>query len=348
MTLEERIHSFTELGVVLNELLNGELHHELSIAFGERFSADTQVAFHHNGWFDQTSVHTAISHLLPWLNQESLFAWTKSYRENFEPKESKTIGIIMAGNIPLVGFHDLLSVLISGNRVLAKTSSKDPLLPKLVLDILVAIEPKFSDYIELTAERFSSIDAVIATGSNNSMRYFEHYFGKYPHILRGNRNSIAILNGTESKEELQLLGEDILTFYGLGCRNVTNLFVPSGYDFSKFFEAIEPLNEVSQNKKYANNYEYNRTVWLLNSEEGLLDNNFLIIKPQQSIGSPIGTLFYHYYDSTKEINELLEREEKNIQCVVGKEYLPFGVAQQPDLKDYADKVNVLDFISSLH
>ena len=347
MTPDERIHAFTELGEILNELLRGELHHPLSNKFKERFDTDTEVAFHHNGWFDKPSVDKALTHLLPWLTTDALKAWTSPYLKTFSPESPKTIGIIMAGNIPLIGFHDLLSVLISGNRVLGKTSSKDPLLPKLVLDILKAIEPRFTDFIELTNDRFSAIDAVIATGSNNSMRYFEHYFGKYPHILRGNRNSIAVLNGSETKEELKALGEDIFTFYGLGCRNVTNLIVPSGYDFSNFFEAIEPLNAVIQNKKYANNYEYNRTVWLLNSEQGLLDNNFLIIKPQETIGSPIGTLFYQFYDSSSEVADMIHREDRNIQCVVGKEYLPFGVAQQPGLEDYPDKVNVLDFISSL-
>jgi len=253
----------------------------------------------------------------------------------------------MAGNLPLVGFHDMLSVLIGGHRFIGKTSSKDPVLPNLLKDLLIQIEPGFEPFIQLTSERFNSIDAVIATGSSNSSKYFDHYFSKYPNIIRGNRHSVAILSGRESNDELTELGSDIFAYYGLGCRNVTNLFVPKGYNFNSFFESIESFGDVMQNKKYANNYEYNRTVYLLNKEEGLLDNNFIILKPGKQIGSPIGTLFYHEYESQDEVFSYLAETEQNIQCKVGEKGLAFGEAQRPKLMDYPDQVDLLRFVSTL-
>lgn len=346
LSLEQRISAFSELGLVLNELLADSLHHPISKEYQTRFEQVVNTSFHHNGWFDNLSVHESIKGIASWLNQSSLENWVKQYDLKSTP-ESKAIGVIMAGNIPLVGFHDILSVLISGNKLVAKTSSKDPLLPKLVTDILISLEPSFEEYIVLTTERFRNIDAIIATGSTNSSKYFEHYFSKYPNIIRKNRHSIAILTGRETEDQLKSLGKDIFTYYGLGCRNVTNIFVPRDYEFKQFFEAIEEYHPVLQNKKYANNYEYNRTVYLLNSEKDLLDNNFIILKPSTAIGSPIGTLAYHKYTTEDEITEIINANHQNIQCLIGKSGLSFGEAQHPQLMDYPDNIDILQFISSL-
>ena len=347
LSLEQRILAFSELGIVLNELLSDSLHHPVAIQSKEQFDQTVSIAFHHNGWFDEQSVRQAIREITAWLTIDGLKQWVSAYPDLETTNSPKNIGVIMAGNLPLVGFHDMLSVLIGGHRFIGKTSSKDPVLPHLLIDIIIEIEPKLEPFIVLTSERFSSIDAVIATGSSNSTKYFDHYFSKYPNIIRGNRHSVAILSGRESTEELAELGNDIFTYYGLGCRNVTNLFVPKGYNFNSFFESIEPFGHVLQNKKYANNYEYNRTVYLLNKEDGLLDNNFIILKPGKQIGSPIGTLFYSEYESLDEALNYLAESEQNIQCVVGETGLSFGEAQRPKLIDYPDRIDLLNFVSTL-
>ena len=298
---------------------------------------------HHNGWFTEESVRTSLLNLGNWLTREQLTNWTFPYSFTENPK---VVAVIMAGNIPLVGFHDFLSVLLSGNKVQCKLSSEDNKLLPLLTHYLFQFAPELKEFITFSDRNLSGFDAVIATGSNNSLVNFESYFSKYPHLFRHNRTSIAVLDGTETKEELKALGEDILNYFGRGCRNVTHLLIPENFDLNLFFEAIVDLGEIVNNKKYGNNYDYNKTIHLLNLES-FLDNNFLLLKESDNLFSPLAMLYYHSYKSQEEITAYLEMHKDSIQCVVGPNYLPFGTAQCPSLSDYADNVDTMDWLNNL-
>ena len=253
----------------------------------------------------------------------------------------------MAGNIPLVGFHDFLCVLLSGNNVLAKLSSNDKVLLPYLSNYLIQQEPSLAARIAFTEGKMEGFDAVIATGSNNTSRYFEYYFGKKPNIIRKNRNSIAILTGKESTEELTALGEDIFRYYGLGCRNVSKIYVPKGYDFEPFFNAIFSYKDIVDQHKYANNYDYNKAVYLMSNFK-ILDNGFLILKEDDGQASPISVLFYAYYDAEETLEQELNAQEEQIQCIVSKKGgIGFGETQKPKLHDYADGVDTMEFLLKL-
>lgn len=298
---------------------------------------------HHNGWFTEESVRTSLLNLGNWLSNEQLTNWTNKYSFTENPK---VVAVIMAGNIPLVGFHDFLCVLLSGNKVQCKLSSDDNKLLPLLTHYLFQFAPELKERISFSDRNLSGFDAVIATGSNNSLVNFESYFSKYPHLFRHNRTSIAILDGTETKEELKALGEDILNYFGRGCRNVTHLLIPENYDLNRFFEAIVDLGGLINNKKYGNNYDYNKTIHLLNLES-FLDNNFLLLKESDNLFSPLSMLHYHTYTSQQEVDLYLQLHQNSIQCVVGHNYLAFGTAQCPSLSDYADNVDTMVWLNYL-
>lgn len=298
---------------------------------------------HHNGWFTEESVRTSMLNLGNWLTKEQLSNWASIYAFTKKPK---VVAVIMAGNIPLVGFHDFLCVLLSGNKVQCKLSSDDNKLLPLLSHYLFQFAPELKEFISFTDRNLSGFDAVVATGSNNSLMNFESYFSKYPHLFRHNRTSIAILNGNETKEELKALGEDILNYFGRGCRNVTHLLIPEKYDLNLFFEAIVDLGGLINNKKYGNNYDYNKTIHLLNLES-FLDNNFLLLKESDNLFSPLAMLFYHRYSTNQEIESYIQLHQDSIQCVVGHNYLPFGTAQCPSLSDYADNVDTMVWLNNL-
>lgn len=256
----------------------------------------------------------------------------------------------MAGNIPGVGFHDLMCVLISGNIAVVKLSSSDSFFSKWLIDRLVQVAPEFENYIQIE-EMLKGMDAYIATGSDNSARYFNYYFGKYPSIIRANRTSVAILTGDESEAELDKLGWDIFLYFGLGCRNVSKIFVKNINQLQHFLDVMEKYNWVANNHKYLNNYEYNKSIYLVNRELHL-DNGFLLMKESKELVSPIGVLFYEIYQSQAELSELLQANESKIQCVVGdpQKYhgaIKFGEAQYPKPWDYADKVDTMKFLLAL-
>ncbi|HET8736463.1 MAG TPA: acyl-CoA reductase, partial [Pricia sp.] len=236
---------------------------------------------------------------------------------------------------------------LTGNRALVKLSSNDNVLFYFIRDYLISIEPLFENRIVVSEGTLEDFDAVIATGSNNTARYFEHYFGKVPNIIRKNRNSVAVLTGNESSAQLEALGEDVFRYYGLGCRSVSKLFVPEGYNFETFFTSIYRYHPIIQQHKYVNNYDYNKAVYLM-SDFKILDNGFLILKEDDGYASPIASLFYEHYTSLKDLRERLERDEDRLQCVVGKGILdseiPFGETQNPSLSDYADGVDTVDFL----
>lgn len=239
---------------------------------------------------------------------------------------------------------------MSGNKVQLKQSSNDQKLLPILIDYLIAIEPNFKDLISITEIRLQNFDAVIATGSNNTARYFEHYFKKHPSIIRKNRNAVAVLTGDETEEEMESLGDDIFRYFGLGCRSVSKVFVPNDYDFDKFFKAIYNKGTILSYTKYKNNYDYNKTVYLM-SQITLIENGFLLLKEDTSYTSPIATLFYEYYNSVEELHSKLEQDKDQIQCVVGKdlnlETVAFGQTQQPQLWDYADGVDTMKFLLDL-
>jgi hypothetical protein len=304
-------------------------------------------AVEYNGWFTKDNVLHVFDNWSNLLTISNLNKWISSY--NLSTKKSKNVAVIMAGNIPFVGFHDFLSVLVSGHNVIVKQSSNDSYFLPFIAKYLEKIEPDFQGRITFTEDKLENFDAVIATGSNNTARYFDYYFGKHPHIIRQNRNSAAILTGKESPEELFLLGEDIFRYFGLGCRSVSKLFVPKGYNFDSLFKAILPYSDVINYKKYENNYDYNKAVYLMSLFK-ILENGFLMLKEDASYASPIATLFYEYYTDLESLHQKLEAEKESIQCIVGntvENSIAFGETQKPQLWDYADGVDTMRFLEEL-
>lgn len=355
MTINQRKDKFVELGKFLSQFKADGIVKEEAIEHNDPFFDLMQEkifnAVHYNGWFTKENILFSLEQWSAALTQNNLDKWLDSY--NLEPSRAKSVGVIMAGNIPLVGFHDLLCVLISGHRIQIKQSSNDQSLLPVITSYLMSIAPQWKDAIEFVGKddaKLKDFDAVIATGSNNTARYFEYYFKAKPAIIRKNRNSVAVLTGKESSEELSLLGEDIFRYYGLGCRNVSKLYVPKGYDFDTFFKAIYPWNSIINENKYANNYDYNKAVYLM-SEFNLLDNGFLMLKEDEKFGSPIATVFYQTYEDLSHLKDLLLQQKEAIQCVVGKGVMQgevaFGQTQHPELWQYADDVDTLKFLSEL-
>jgi hypothetical protein len=277
------------------------------------------------------------------LTNENLVKWTGMYPALANDIKPVNVGVIMAGNIPLVGFHDFLSVLITCNNIIAKTSSKDSDLIAFVSGILCDIDPGFKEKIRFTEDVLSGFDAVIATGSDNSSRYFEYYFGKYPRIIRKNRKSLAIIEGSETDEDLTALGSDVFSYFGLGCRNVSKLFVPSGYDFSRLMKAWDKYSGVINHSRYASNYDFSKAVYIVNKEK-FTDAGFILLKENQGLSSPVAVLYYEYCNSFDEAERNTENLKETIQCICSKNHIPFGKAQAPALWDYADGIDTVEFL----
>ncbi len=349
MNLEQRINAFVKLGVFMSQFnqensqkLNTIEHNAL---FYDGFLHQIKLAEEHNGWFTKDNIYFALSGWSNLLTINNINKWLGKY--HFNIIKSKKVATIMAGNIPLVGFHDFLSVLISGHNVIVKQSSNDKQLLPYLAKYLEYVEPAFKGRITFTEDKLKDFDAVIATGSDNTARYFEYYFKDKPSIIRKNRNSVAILNGNESDEELRSLSEDVFRYYGLGCRNVSKLFVPKDYNFDRFFKGVYDWNPIINQTKYCNNYDYNKAVYLM-SEFDMLENGFLMIKEDESYASPIATVFYEYYYFIEELKEKLNADQEKIQCVVANDFIEtevaFGETQKPELWNYADDVDTIDFL----
>jgi hypothetical protein len=344
--------SFVELGNFLRQFSLEKNTKETSVLqndlFYDEFISLVELSQSHNGWFTPEQVYFSVQSWGNALTETNLNHWLSSY--DFSKITSKKVGLVLAGNIPLVGFHDFLSVLISGHDVLVKTSSNDQHLLKFLAKYLIAIQPELNSKITFVEGKLEGFDAVIATGSNNTARYFEFYFKDKPSIIRKNRNSVAVLNGTETHEDLVGLGEDIFRYFGLGCRNVSKLFVPKDYNFEAFFKAMYTYREVIQYEKYANNYDYNKAVFLMSNFQ-LLDNEFLTIKEDTSYSSPISSIFYEFYDNLEAVKSRLQEDADQIQCIVSKNLtensIVFGQTQQPKLWDYADNVDTLAFLTKI-
>lgn len=347
------IKAFYQLGQWLNQVVSGEENKNLEAINRKYFDLileQIETEHHNNGWFTADYVKKAITGISQWLSEEKLADWISQYDVN-EGGKPKKIGLIMAGNIPLVGFHDLLCVLMSGHSAICKLSSKDNRLFKTIIQVLFEIEPGMKKRIDLVEGQLKGFDAVIATGSNNSSRYFDYYFGKYPHIIRRNRNSLAVLTGTETSEELKLLAEDIFMYYGLGCRNVSALMVPEGYNFNHFFESMEHYNTMLNHNKFMNNHDYYRSIYLVN-QAAHLDNGFLIVKEEASLASPISITYYQTYINIGQVEEYITNNQEQIQCVVthasmNAQTVGLGQSQFPGLTDYADNVDTMAFLYSI-
>ncbi len=324
-------------------------------ALGQRLAALTEDeltdlaarARNRNGWFDLPNVRTAIAGIAHLLAEPQLSQWAGRYPA--EPAEPRQVGVVMAGNIPLVGFHDLLCVLVSGHTLLAKPSKEDTVLMLWIAKELTQIEPVFAERIQFV-ERLNAADAFIATGSDNTARYFEYYFKSKPHLIRRNRTSLGILTGRETAEELAALGPDIFQYYGLGCRNVSKLYVPEGYDFVPLLDALQPYHRVLDHHKYQNNYDYNKSILLVNAVPHY-DTGFLLLTEREAIVSPISVVHYSTYTQEIDLLDQLTNVAAQTQCLVsaGGRYpgsFPFGRAQTPSVADYADGIDTMEFLAA--
>ena len=305
----------------------------------------------YNPWFTPEWVEYAIAGIASMLEEKILRKWIGGYRIPLqERKQSKTVGLVLAGNIPLVGFHDMICVLVTGHNILAKPSSKDDRLIRMVADVILAIDPAMKERIRFTDDRLAGMDAVIATGSDNSARYFEYYFREIPHIIRRNRNGVAVLTGNETDSQLEGIGRDIFTYFGLGCRNVTKLYVPEEYDLKILLGVLDRFQKLGQHHKYANNVDYYRSIYLMNRQD-FLDNGVLLLKEDPAIASPVGVAFYERYSEIGSLQQKLEKRAGEIQCVVSVHRelggIPPGTTQEPMPWDYADGVDTIRFLTEL-
>jgi hypothetical protein len=353
--IARRIEAFARLGKFMKlfavkhppEAKNDPLYEK----YGEKMEEAITLAYQFNGWFTEENVRHAMGAIGDSLAKDKLEKWVGAYSID-DKRPPKRVGVVMAGNVPMVGFHDMLCVLVSGNTFVGKLSSGDKLLLPQVAEVLLQIEPGFRDRVIFSEGILKDIDAVIATGSNNTSRYFEHYFGKYPNIIRKNRSSVAVLDGSETDDELHALGRDIFLYFGLGCRNVSKIFIPATFDLNRLFGAIYAYRDVVNNKKYGNNYDYHKTLFLLKGAESLIENGFLLVKEDMGLTSPVATLFYERYSDEDELRSRLRMNLPNIQCIVSKKELfpgtvAPGQAQTPELWDYADRVDTMKFLLAL-
>jgi Acyl-CoA reductase (LuxC) len=352
MLQSDKKKCFIELGKFLAQFgANGSSRND-TVLYNDLFFDDFEALIHlsqsHNGWYTPEQVYFAVQSWAEALTEENLNQWLSRY--NLSGVKPQNVGLILAGNIPLVGFHDFLSVLLTGHKAIVKTSSNDQKLLPFLAKYLVAVCPDLQQNITFVEGKLENFDAVIATGSNNTARYFDYYFKDKPSIIRKSRNSVAVLDGSESKEQMVALGEDIFRYFGLGCRNVSKLFIPKDYNFDLFFNGMFPYQDVIQYEKYANNYDYNKAVFLMSNFK-LLDNEFLTIKEDSGYASPISSVFYEYYDDLSQVQSKLENDREQIQCIVSngliESSVAFGQTQKPALWDYADNVDTILFLAGL-
>lgn len=343
MKRSEIIAHLNLLGQLLEQL--GQSNPPSSETFSpeiiQEFEDTVRTEMYRNGWFDESNVRNSLAGISTWLTSDQLVEFTRDqpfYR--FE----KRVSLILAGNLPLVGFHDVLCCLLMGCHMQIKMSSDDQRLLPVLLKALVELNPSYLDCIVLNPSKLAGHHAVIGTGSDSSLLHFQSFFKDIPHLLRGNRTSVAVIDGNETRQELEALGKDVFDYFGRGCRSVTHLMVPQNFNMDHFFSGILAYEEVLQNKKYGNNYEYHRAVFLL-SQQSLLDNGFLLLKETKELQAPIAMLYFHRYVDQADIDTYLAMHHDRIQCILGKGFLPFGTAQRPRIHDFADQVNTLEWIS---
>ena len=330
MNLQERIILLSQLGEYLQ-------------ANDAAWVAAKENAERQNGWFTQAFIEQAVGSIINnYLHPAKLEAFAAAYSIPPAQQSPKTIGLVMAGNIPLVGFHDWLCIFLSGHMVRIKPSSKDTVLITFIIDKLASWNPLIKTQTSFS-EMLKGCDAYIATGSNNSARYFDYYFNKYPHIIRRNRTSVAILTGEETPEELIKLADDANLYYGLGCRNVTKIFVPRNYDFVPLLEAFKKYIDFADHNKYKNNYDYQLAIALLNNKYYMTNGAILLVE-NEAVFSAISQLHYEFYEGNPAAIMAPLQNNPDIQCVIGKDAIPFGLAQAPELADFADGVDTMRFL----
>lgn len=343
---EQLIKVFVEVGKQMKHIAQQDSYEHLSRLVDRNlydcFNLAIEREKNYNGWFTPDAIRNAINSLANWLTEDELNNWTSPYAFTTSPKK---VGVIMAGNIPFVGFHDFLCIVLSGHKAMLKPSSDDARLWPLLLELIQVFYPSLNEHVSLVPQ-LKDIDAVIATGSDNSARYFEKYFGHLPHIIRKNRTSLAVIKGDETDDELKLLGSDIFTYFGLGCRNVSQLLVKKGFDLDRIFGAIIDYSPIINTHKYANNYDYYKAIFLMNKVK-VIENGFLLTQESADLFAPTAVLNIHYYSNEEEVANYLATNEDKIQVIVGTNYTPFGKAQNPDLTDYADGVDTLRFLENL-
>lgn len=352
LTLEARVAALAQLGVVMKAIGRGEVWagHAIGLDEAEYVALDTVVRRAHiqNGWATEENVRHAFKAWGEALHRRSIEAWIAAYPELSSARGvQRTVGLILAGNIPLVGLHDVLCVWLSGHQARVKCSSQETELVPAVITVLDRFAPGTIEQVFFTTEKLGAVDALIATGSNNTARYFEHYFGHLPRIVRKSRVSLAVLDGTETEAELAALGEDVFRYFGLGCRNVSKVLVPQDFDLDRLFKAFFPLKDIVHHNKYANNYDYTRALWMLD-RINFVENGFVLVKEDAALASPVATLFYERYDDIRTAETYIAAHREGIQCIVdhgGR--IPFGRSQYPGLADYADGVDTLRFLLDL-
>jgi hypothetical protein len=331
MILQERIEILSKLGAYLS-------------GKDSEWAEVKEKAFRENQWFIPAFIDAAINNIATqFLNKDLLASWAQQYQITSQLSNPKSIGIVMAGNIPLVGFHDLLSVFMSGHIAVIKPSSKDEVLIRHIVSKLYEWDVSIQNHISFS-ERLNNCDGYIATGSNNASRYFEAYFGKYPNIIRKNRTSIAVLDGMETKEQLAHLADDAMLFFGLGCRNVTQLLVPTNYDFIPLLDALKKHEGLMEFHKYKHNFDYHLALLIMGGKY-YMNNDSVILTPNISPFSPVSQINYFTYENEAHLKELLNNE--SIQCIVGNGYTPFGKAQKPQLTNYADGIDTMSFLTAI-
>lgn len=338
LTLQQRTGAFVALGDAMREAANGAATGRAGL-----FSHLADSLFMSNPWFTPDNVRLALRSTGNTLTYDNISRWLSRYPETGQDLDPCDVGVVMAGNIPLVGFHDLLCVLITGNRIQARLSTKDELLMRAVADTLISAEPVLAGYIDLTTDRLTRFDMVIATGSNNTSRYFEYYFRNVPSLIRRNRNSIAILDGTETDGELALLGDDIFSYFGLGCRNVSKLYLPEGYDVELLPGHWKKYEQLRGHYKYSVNYDHNKAVMMVNREK-FTDGGFVLLKPDLSFTPPMAVVNYEFYSTPGAPEKETGQQKNRLQCIAGHRHLPFGSTQQPELWDYADDIDTIRFL----
>lgn len=340
MNHQERISAFVELGQRLAAVAKDPTTSDWASTFRE---AEAK-----NGWFTQENISLALRGIAHMLDRDKLEKWLSNYGA-IAGKGTKKVGLVMAGNIPLVGFHDLLCVLASGNTAIIKTSSQDEVLPRKLIETIHEISPEMGKLVQLSNSKLEGFTHVIATGSDNSARYFEYYFGKYPNTIRKNRNSIAIVTGNESEDELRALGKDVFRYFGLGCRNVSKVYISDKVEPRALLAALEDWRPIANHSKYWNNYEYHKAIFLV-EKMAHLDNGFLLLREEASLGCPVGVLHYQTFSTLDQMHAEVKIHHDQIQCVVASDELgfensvPFGKAQSPELWDYADGVDTMKFL----
>jgi hypothetical protein len=352
-SLSSRVNAFIQLGKIIGRTAEAFSKQEQPSVPSDKSLYDSlQTAVYHNPWFTPENVVFSLKAWKDVLQEDSINSWLTTYENRILIHEPKHIAVIMAGNIPLVGFHDFMSTIISGNYFDGKLSSDDKILLPALAEILCRIEPGLAKMIRFSENTMKDFDAIIATGSNNTARYFEYYFSKYPHIIRKNRNGVAVLTGNESIETLVKIGSDICSYFGLGCRNVSKIFIPVGYDPAKVFVGLDPYIKIlSNHNKYMNNHSYYRSIFLLNNTPHL-DNGAIILTESGSYSSPIPVIYYQFYNNLDELQQKLSADDQFIQCIATEAFISEktvfpGNTQKPDLSDYADGIDTMKFLTEI-